>query len=66
MIVSGVIDTNLYINGRRKEDEVNSDLVPEMGNVSIMSLTFPSTAELRKHISVYTKLKEGNIFINYY
>lgn len=68
MIVSRVIDTNLYINGSRKEDEVNTDLVSEMGNVSIMSLTFHSTTEVRKHIPVYTKVKEGNIhvFINYY
>jgi len=42
MIVSRVIDTNLYINGRRKEDEVNTDLVSEMGNISVMSLKFHS------------------------
>jgi len=57
MIISGVIDKNLYINGRRKEDEVNTDLVSEMGNVSVMSLTFQSTAEVSRHIPVYTILK---------
>jgi hypothetical protein len=67
MIVSRVMDTNLYINGRRKEDEVNTDLVSEMGNVSVMGLTLHSTMEVRKHIPFYTKFKEGNIlvFINY-
>jgi hypothetical protein len=43
MIVSRVIDTNLYINGRRKEDEVNTDLVSEMENTTVMSLRFHST-----------------------
>jgi hypothetical protein len=63
-----VIHTNLYNNGRRKEDEVNTDLVSEMGNVSVMSLAFLSTTEVGKHIPVYTIFKEGNshVFINYY
>jgi len=68
MILSRVIDKTLYINGGRKEDEVNTDLVSEMGNVSVMSLTSHSTREVRKHIPVCTKLKEGiiYIFIHYY
>jgi hypothetical protein len=68
MIVSRVIDKNLYINGRRKENEVNTDLDSYMGIVSVMSLKFHSTMEVSKHIPVCTKLKEGiiRIFINYY
>lgn len=62
-----MIDTNLYINGRRKDDEVNTDPVSEMGNVSVMSLTLHSTTEVKRD-PVYMTLKEGNshVFINYY
>jgi hypothetical protein len=68
MIVSKVLDKKPFTNERRKEDEVNTELVSQMGNDSVMRLTFHSTREVRKPIPVHTKLKEGNIhvFINYY
>jgi hypothetical protein len=57
-----------YANERRKEDEVNTDLVSQIGNASVMRLTFHSTKEVRKPIPVYTKLKNRNIHVsfNYY
>jgi hypothetical protein len=67
MKISRGIETNLYINGRRKEDAVNTDLVSEMGNVSVTSQTLHSMTDVRKHIPVHMILKEGSshVFINY-
>ena len=67
MLIPQAIDRNVYINGRSRDGGATTDVVSEMGNVSVMSLTSHSTRVVRKYFSVYAILREGNIniLINY-